>query len=74
MIPIESFFRKHTEEFLIGFAVVLALVMIGWFIWGMIFISENLDSVFMAKTPPVKTTSFNLQGAQNLDLKGLAPR
>lgn len=70
----EIFFRKHTEEFLMAFAVVLIGFTIGCFVWGMIYASENLDNVFTSKPVVGQTIGFNLSGAQKLDLRGLAPQ
>ena len=69
----EIFFRKHVEEFLIGFAIALIGVMLACFMWGMVYISESLDSVFESKPTTAQTVNFNLTGAQSLNLRGLAP-
>ena len=55
----EATFRKHIEGFLVGFAVILIAAMIGYFMWGMVYISQNLDSVFESKTAgPRRSTSM----------------
>jgi membrane-bound acyltransferase YfiQ involved in biofilm formation len=69
----EIFFRKYVEEFLIGFAIVLIGVILTCFVWGMIYISESLNSVFESKPTVAQTVNFNLSGAQNLNLRGLVP-
>jgi hypothetical protein len=67
------FFRKHVEGFLIGIALILVGVMLWCFAWGMIYVSQNLDSVFEPKSAGIQTVSFNLSGAQNLNLRGFVP-
>ena len=58
----EIFFRKHIEEFLMGFAVILLGVMIFSFVWGMIYLSENLDSVFEPSSVSGKYDQFQSVG------------
>lgn len=67
----EIFFRKHIEECLAACAVILIGVIIGCFVWGMTYISQNLDAVFEPRPVAVQIISFNLSGAQSLNLKGL---
>ncbi len=69
----EIFLRKHTEGFLTGVAVALTIITFWGFIWGIIYVSQNLDSVFTSKPAGMQTISFNLSEAQNLNLKGLVP-
>lgn len=69
----EIFFRKHIEEFLIGFTIVLLSAMVVSFFWGMVYLSESLDNVFEAAPVATKVASFNLPGAQALNLRGLVP-
>jgi CHASE3 domain sensor protein len=68
------FFRKHLEQFLVGLAVLLIGIMASCFVWGVIYLSQNLDSVFTSKSAEVKTVSFDLSGARNLNLRGLLPQ
>lgn len=56
-----------------GFTVILLGVMIFSFVWGMIYLSESMDSVFEPSSAAANTTGFNLSGAQNLNLRGLVP-
>jgi hypothetical protein len=67
----EIFFKQHTEEFLLASAMVLVGVMAWCFIWGMIFLSENLNDIFALPGAGAPVASFNLSGAQSLNLKGL---
>ena len=67
------FFRKHIEEFLLGIALILIGVMLWCFIWGIIYVSQNLSSVFKSGPAEGQTTSFNLPGAENLNLRGSVP-
>jgi hypothetical protein len=69
----EIFFRKHLEEFLIGFTIVLLGAMVFSFVWGMVYLSESMDSMFEPSSATATTAGFNLSGAQNLNLRGLAP-
>jgi len=57
-----------------AFAVILVGIMVYCFVWGMIYISQNLDAVFESKPIGVATVSFNLSGAASLNLRGLAPQ
>jgi hypothetical protein len=70
----ENFFRKHIEGFLTGFAVVLLGVVVFCFVWGMVYLSRSLDSVFDVNASVASTTSFNLSGAKALNLRGLVPK
>ena len=65
------FFRKHLEGFLVGFTIVLVGIMAFCFVWGITYVSQNLDSVFEARSAETQTISFNLSGAKSLDLRGL---
>ena len=56
---------------MIGFAIALIAIIVSCFAWGMIYISENLDSVFESKPTVAQTVNFNISGAQNLNLRGL---
>ena len=70
----EKFFRKNTEAFLAGIAVLVIGIMSWLFIWSMVYVSQNLDSVFESMSAPTPTVSFNISGAQGLNLKGLVPQ
>jgi hypothetical protein len=45
--------------------------MVACFVWGIVFVSEDLDSVFGSKPAATQTVNFNLSGAGNLNLRGL---
>jgi len=66
----EAFFRKHIEGFLVGFALVMVAAIVVCFIWGMVYISENLDNVFGSKAVVAPAVSFDLPGARSLNLRG----
>jgi|GEM_PF-1156694 predicted thioredoxin/glutaredoxin len=68
------FFRKHMEQFLVGLAVLLIGIMASCFVWGVIYLSQNLDSVFSSKSAEIKIVSFDLSDAKNLNLRGLLPQ
>ena len=67
----ENFFRKHIEGFLTVLALVMVGAMVACFVWGIVFVSEDLDSVFGSKPAATQTVNFNLSGAGNLNLRGL---
>ena len=67
-----AFLRKHTEGFLVASAIVLVGVMAGCFIWGMVYLSQNLDRAFDSHAAEAQTVNFNIAGAQKLNLKDLA--
>jgi hypothetical protein len=69
----KSFIRKHSEGFLFAGVILLIGVMIGSFIWTIVFTSESVNSVFELPSSAVSVTSFNLSGAQHLNLRGLVP-
>ena len=54
-------------------SIALALIggMLWCFIWGIIYVSQNLDDVFASRSGVIQTVSFNLSGARSLNLKGL---
>ena len=65
------FFRKHIEGFLIGTAVILIGIIVSFFIWGIAYVSQNLNDVFASKSAGTQMVKFNLPAARNLNLKGL---
>jgi hypothetical protein len=67
----KAFLKKHTEGILTASAIFLIGVTAWCFIWGMVFLSQSLDTIFASPTGGPGTVSFNLMGAQSLDLKGL---
>ncbi len=69
----ETFFRKHTEGFLVACTLILIGVMAWCFVWGITYISQNFDDVFESVPATAQTINFNLSGAQKLNLRGLAP-
>jgi hypothetical protein len=70
----QIFVRKHIEGFLIGSAVLLVGVLLWCFFWSMSYVSQSLDSVFETKSAGTQTVSFDLSGAQKLNLRGMAPQ
>ena len=73
-MPMETFFRKYTEGFLAAIAIILIVVMVGCFVWGMSYISRRFDSVFGAVPTTGQTVNFNLSGVRSLNLRGLVPQ
>jgi hypothetical protein len=65
------FLRKHIEGLSIAFIIVLVGVMVGGFFWGIAYISMSLNSALSFKPAPPQVVQFNIEGAKNLDLKGL---
>ena len=64
-------FRKHIDGFLIAFAVVLAGAMVTSFVWGITYISVNMNRALNFKPTPSQNTNFDIPNAAKLDLKGL---
>jgi hypothetical protein len=69
----EIFLRKHTEGVLAACAVVLLVLMVGCFLWGITYISQSFDNVFSPVPVAAQSIDFNLSGAKSLNLRGLVP-
>jgi hypothetical protein len=67
----KDLFRKHIDEFLIAFAIVLAVGMVASFVWGVTYISMSINSALNFKPAPQQNTNFDIPDAAKLDLKGL---
>jgi hypothetical protein len=68
----KKFFKNHPEPILIFLALLFGGAIIGSFMWGVgdVVTTVNRSLNF---TPDQATPGFDIQGAANLDLRGLTP-
>lgn len=67
----EAYLKKHTEEVLVAVAIILLAVLLSAFIWGIVFISSNINRVVIFDLNTTAPIGFDFKGAVMLDLKGL---
>lgn len=67
----KTFLRKHIEGNLVALTIVLVGLMVGCLVWGITYLSMNLNDVFNFKPTPAAAVQFNIDGASKLNLKGL---
>lgn len=66
-----TFIRKNLEGFLIAATIILVGVMASCFVWGIVYVSQNLNAALQFKPAVPQATNFNITGAQKLNLHGL---
>lgn len=66
----KRFFKRHPETILIAFAILFVAAIIGFYFWGVGDILATTNHA-LNYAPPQPTTGFDLQGASQLDLRGL---
>ena len=65
-------FKKHPEFVLIFLAIIFVVIIVGSFAWGIFVLVKNLNnSIEIGNESSSTVTSYNIQGASALDLKGL---
>lgn len=65
-------FKKHPEGMLVALAVVFSVLMLGYFVFGVMNAMYGIAGVFNINKSGTENTSFNLSDAAKLDLRGLA--
>lgn len=63
--------RKHLEIVLAVLAIVLLSTIIALFVWGVNNMVASMNNAMSAKGSAGENTSFNLDAAKQLDLRGL---
>jgi CHASE3 domain sensor protein len=71
MASFQSFIKKYIEEFLIGLAIVLLLILVSYFIWGIMDVSQQINQAIGSGATAGVPMEFNLKSATDLNLKGL---
>jgi len=64
--------KKHSEGILIALAIVFSVLMLGYFILGVMSATHGIADVFTVSKSEAENTGFNIPAAAKLDLRGLA--
>jgi hypothetical protein len=64
----KQFLKTHQEWVLIACALAISGVIIGFYVWGIALVAENVGAAIEPPQGNVSATQFNIQGAQQLNL------
>jgi hypothetical protein len=68
---VQTFFKKHIDQTLIAIALVLVVILAGFFAWSFTDLAAQINRIINFVPMAEQGTSFDLKGAATLDLKGL---
>ena len=67
----KKFIRTHAEWILVASGVLLALGIVWFMVWGVTMLADFLGTSLSNSTAGNGNQGFNLEGASQLDFKGL---
>lgn len=68
----KNFLRTHTNTILVVLVVLFLGVIIGYFTWGIGYIVAEVTQANTGKVASATQSSFNLQGADQINYRGIA--
>jgi hypothetical protein len=67
----KKFFKNHPEFILAAVAIALSAILLVYFFWGISVLIADLNKSIGVANLNQKVTTFDLEGAKALNLKGL---
>ncbi|MDO8515745.1 MAG: hypothetical protein Q7S28_00670 [bacterium] len=67
----KQFFKLHAELVLVGMAVIMLGILVGGFVWAIIFVTKNIGLAVNPTPGDTTHTTYNLEGAKALNFHGL---
>jgi hypothetical protein len=67
----KNFLKNHMNTVLIVLVIVFLAIIVGYFIWGIGYVTSEVDKADDSQTATAQTFDFNLKAAAALDYRGL---
>jgi hypothetical protein len=68
----DTFLKEHAKALLVTLSVIFSVIIIGSFVWGVIFLVGQWDQASASGNDSALPQGFNLAGAAKLDYKNTA--